>query len=88
MIITEALLNQLGLIIGLIGSIMLAFSGITGVISKNGSIIFTGLDPMESSDTNERKVRKTHRRNKIYTPIGWFMIAISFLLQFIATLYG
>ncbi|WP_157866646.1 hypothetical protein [Aromatoleum aromaticum] len=79
------LLNQAGLVLGFLGSIVLALSGTVGVIGKNGSIIFTGLDPMEPSDRNIERVKRSHRRNRIYTPLGWGMLAAAFLLQFAAT---
>ena len=82
---TTTFLNQVGLILGLVGAILLALSGTVGVISNDASIIFTGLDPMEASDLNTKRVKASHWRNRIFTPIGWVMLAISFLLQLIAT---
>ena len=63
----------------------MAFSAKVGVISKNG-VIFTGLDPMESSELNEKKVRSSHWRNRVFAPVGWAMLALAFLLQFASTL--
>jgi hypothetical protein len=83
---TDVFLNEAGLILGFIGSILLAFSAKIGVISKDGSIIFTGLDPMEPSNANVAKVKSSHWRNRYFTPIGWGMLALAFLLQLAATL--
>ena len=83
---TLLLLNQFGLVIGFMGSVLLAFSARVGVLSKDGSVIFTGLDPMESPDSNVNRVRSSHWRNRFFTPVGWFMLASSFLLQLTATL--
>lgn len=80
-----ALLNQTALILGFIGSIVLAFSNKVGVISKDGSVIFSGMDPMESAAKNLSLVEKSHRRSRVFTPIGWVLISLSFLLQFVAT---
>jgi hypothetical protein len=77
-------LNQLGLVSGFIGAVLLAFSAKVGVISKDGSIIFTGLDPMDPSESNVRRVRASHWRNRWLTPVDWYLLALSFLLQFIA----
>jgi len=83
---TLDLLNQAGLAIGFIGSVLLAFSAKIGVISKDGSMIFTGLDPMDPAETNIIRVRSSHWRNRVFTPVGWIMLALSFLLQLGATL--
>jgi len=83
--ISSAHLNQIGLVIGFLGSILLALSGKVGVISKEGSIIFTGLDPMDTAEDNIKRVRQSHWRNRIFTPVGWGMLAMSFFLQLIAT---
>jgi hypothetical protein len=83
---TADLLNQAGLVLGFIGSILLAFSAKVGVMSKDGSIIFTGLDPMDPGEINARKVKASHWRNRVFTPIGWSMLALAFLLQLAATL--
>jgi len=79
-------LNQIGLVIGFLGSILLAFSGKVGVISKNGAIVFTGLDSMNTAEYNARQVKQSHWRNRFFTPLGWGMLSASFLLQFFATL--
>ncbi len=79
------LLNQIGLVIGFLGAIFLAWSGKVGVKSKDGSVIFTGLDPKEPVETNLKRVQHSHWRNRVFIPIGWAMLAASFLLQLIAT---
>ena len=84
--LSPAHLNQIGLVIGFLGSILLAFSGKVGVISKNGTIAFTGLDPMNPAEDNVRHVKQSHWRNRFFTPVGWVLLSASFLLQFIATL--
>ena len=71
---------------GFIGVVLVACSNKIGVISKGGSTIFTGLDPMDPAEDNLKRVRSSHWRNRYLMPIGWAFIAISFLLQFIATL--
>jgi len=78
-------LNQVGLLCGIMGSILLAFSAKVGVISKSGQIIFSGLDPSDSTANNKNKVLSSHWKNKVLTPIGWGLIALAFMLQFIAT---
>ncbi len=83
---SSAHLTQIGLVIGFFGSILLAFSGKVGVISKNGSIVFTGLDPMNPAEDNVRHVKQSHWRNRLFTPVGWVLISVSFLLQLFATL--
>lgn len=83
---TAIYLNQFGLIAGFIGAVLLAFSTKVGVISKNGSVIFTGLDPMDHPEDNLKRVRSSHWRNRYLTPVGWIMLAISFFVQFVATL--
>jgi hypothetical protein len=82
---SAAVLNQFGLVLGFAGSVLLAFSAKVGVISKGGSVIFTGLDPMDPAEENVKRVRAAHWRNRFFTPSGWAMLAISFLLQFVAT---
>lgn len=82
---TATLLNQIALVLGFVGAILLAFSARVGVISKDGSVIFTGLDPMEPAERNVKRVRASHWRNRFFTPVGWFMLAASFLLQLAAT---
>ncbi|MEI7956548.1 MAG: hypothetical protein WCJ66_15385 [Verrucomicrobiota bacterium] len=81
------LLNQIGLTFGFLGSILLVFSGKVGVISKDGSIIFSGLDPMEPIEGNIKRVRRSQWRNRFFNPIGLGMLAISFLLQLVATFH-
>lgn len=83
---SSATLNQIGLILGFVGAIVLAFSGKVGVISKGGSAIFTSLDPMDPAEENLRRVRSSHWRNRYFTPIGWATLAASFLTQLVATL--
>lgn len=87
LLITPTFISQAGLIIGFFGSVLLAFSAKVGVISKNGksvTVIFNGLDPMISSEINKNRVLESHWRNRVFTPIGWAMLSISFLLQFSA----
>lgn len=84
--LTANFLNQTGLIIGFMGTVLLAFSVKVGVISKDGSMIFTGLDPMKPLEANVKRVCLSHWCNRMFTPIGWSMLALSFLLQLIATL--
>ena len=84
---TSTCLNQIGLIFGLVGAVLLAFSGKIGVVGKDGAIIFTGLDPMNSSEQNAKTVISSHKRHRIFTPLGWAMIAGAFLLQFLATIF-
>lgn len=79
-------LDRIGLILGLFGAIVLACSSRIGIISKNGSVIFNGLDPMEPADKNVRHVRWSYWRNRYFTRIGWGLFAISFVTQFLATL--
>ena len=82
---TSEFLNQIGLIVGFIGSVLLAFSAKVGVISKTGEIIFTGLDPMAPSEKNKKIVISSHWRNRFFTPIGWVLLALAFLIQLFAT---
>ena len=83
---TLVLLNQAGLVIGIIGAVLLAFSAKEGIFRKDGSVIFTGLDSMESPISNDKRVRSSHWRYRFFTPIGWFMLILSFVLQFTSTL--
>lgn len=83
---TSNILNQLGLVLGFIGAVLLAFSTKVGIVSKDGSVIFTGLDPMDPAEKNLRRVRASHRRNRVLAPVGWVMLAVAFLLQLAATL--
>lgn len=83
---TSELLTQLGLAAGFIGVVLLAFSIKVGIISEGGQIIFHGLDPNHPSDDNEKKVLRSHWRNRYFTPIGWFLLALSFCLQLMGTL--
>ena len=78
-------INQIGLVLGLIATILLAFSTRVGVISRNGNIIFGGLDPMAPPDENEHRVVSSHRRSRLLQPVGWSLFAVSFALQFTAT---
>jgi len=80
------LFNQIGLSLGFIGSLLLWCSSRVGVISKDGSIIFNGLDPMVPPEQNVKRVRRAHWRNRYFTPIGWCMLVSSFLLQLLATI--
>ena len=84
--ISPSLLNQIGLVFGLVGAILLACAGKVGVISKGGFTEFTGLDPMDPAEDNLRRVRSSHWRHRYFTPTGWTLLAISFLAQFVATL--
>ncbi len=84
-LLTPTFISQTGLIIGFFGSVLLAFSAKVGVISKNGTsvtVILDGLDPMISPEINTKRVLASHWRNRVFTPIGWAMLSISFLLQF------
>lgn len=81
------LINQVALVLGFSGSILLAISSKLGVISKDGSVIFTGMDPMEPAEKNLTRVRQSYWRNKFFAPTGWGLLSVSFLLQFIATFY-
>lgn len=83
---TVSLLNQIGLVLGFVGAILLAVSAKVGVISKDGSVIFTGLDPMDPAEDNLRRVKASHWRNRVIAPIGWCLLAGAFLIQFLATL--
>ena len=84
--ITLSILNQIGLVLGFLGAVLLGFSSPVGTISKDGTVIFTGLDPMDSFELNAKRVHSSHWRNRIFTPLGWGAITISFLLQYLATL--
>ena len=84
--LSPILLNQIGLVIGFIGAILLAFSNKVGVVSRDGCIIFNGLDPMNPAAENIERVQRSHWRNRFFTPAGWSMLSASFLLQFLATL--
>jgi len=79
------ILTQIGLALGFIGVVLLASSNKIGVISKGGSTIFTDLDPMDPAAENLERVRRSHWRNRYLMPLGWVLVAGSFLLQFIAT---
>ena len=79
-------INQIGLVFGIIATIILAFATKVGVISRNGTVIFSGLDPMAPSDENEYRVVSSHKRHRLLQPIGWSFFALSFALQFAATL--
>jgi hypothetical protein len=83
---TANLLNQIGLVLGFCGSLLLAVSAKVGVLGRDGAVIFTGLDPMAPPDENIRKVRASHWRNKYLSPTGWGLLMIAFLVQFLATL--
>lgn len=86
-LLTSTFISQSGLVIGFLGSVLLAFSAKVGVISKNGKeirVIFNGLDPMVPSEINTQIVLSSHWRNRLFTPIGWIMLSLSFLLQFLA----
>ena len=83
--LSAAHLNQLGLACGIVAAILLALATKIGVVSKDGTTYFTGLDPMESAEKNFARVRASHWRNRYFTPAGWSLLAISFLTQFIAT---
>lgn len=78
-------LNRVGLIVGFIGAVLLAFSNKVGVRSKGGTVIFTGLDPMKPAEDNVKRVKSSHWRNRYFTPMGWCMLAASFLMQLAAT---
>ena len=84
--ITAEFLSQTGMVLGFLGSITLAFSVKIGVLGSNGTIIFTGLDPMEPAENNAAKVKAAHRRNRVCAPAGWSMLSLAFLFQFTATL--
>jgi hypothetical protein len=86
LIISPIFVNQIGLFVGFLGALLLVFSGKVGVISKNGSIVFTGLDPMDQVEDNIKRVRQSHWRNRIFTPAGLGMLTVSFFLQLTATL--
>ena len=77
-------LNLIGLVLGFIAAVLLWFSPSVGVISKDGTVYFNGLDPMEPSELNAKRVRSSHWRKRYFTPLGWGMLAFSFFLQFLA----
>lgn len=83
--VTPTILNQIGLVLGFISAVLLWFSSPVGTISKDGVLIFTGLDPMDLPEMNAKRVRSSHWRNRNFTPFGWGMLAVSFLLQLLAT---
>lgn len=83
--ITPVLLSRAGLVFGIVGSLLLAFSAKIGTVSKGGQIIFNGLDPMELAEKNKKKVLNSHWRNRYLSPTGWGMLVISFCLQFAST---
>lgn len=78
--------NQTGLVLGLVAAILLALPPKVGVKSIDGTIIFSGLDPMASTDGNVKRVLASHWRSKFLTPTGFVMLSFSFLLQFAATI--
>ena len=79
--LSPTLLNQAGLILGFAAAILLAFSSKVGVISKGGSIIFEGLDPMDPSEDNLKRVLSSHWRNRYFTPLGWGMLDVPPILS-------
>jgi hypothetical protein len=85
-ILTPERLNQAGLVLGFLGAILLSCAAKVGVVSRDGTVIFDGMDPMESSEVNRKRVRRSHWRNRWFTPIGWGLVAISFAAQYLATL--
>jgi hypothetical protein len=84
-VITSKSLTQVGLVLGIVGSVLLAFSAKIGTISEGGQIIFNDLDPMRPVEENKKIVLRSHWRNRYFTPIGWFLVAASFCLQYAAT---
>lgn len=78
-------INQIGLVFGLLAAIVLAFATKVGVISRNGTIVFSGLDPLVPAKDNEYRVASSHKRYCYLQPIGWSFFAVSFVLQFTAT---
>ena len=80
------LLNQLGLILGFLSALVLLAANKVGVVSKDGSLIFSGLDPMDDVDDNIKRVRDSHRRYRVLRPLGLILLALSFVIQFFATL--
>ncbi len=83
--ISQTMLNQIGLVLGFFGSILLSFSYKVGMITEDGRVKMDGLDDMDSIEKNVIIVQNSHRRNRHFTPIGWGMICVSFFIQFIAT---
>ncbi len=83
--ISTVVLTQAGLVAGIVGVIVLGFSNKTGVISKAGSVIFTGLDPMAPVENNIECVETSHWRNRHLAPVGWGLLGLSFFMQFLAT---
>lgn len=80
------LLAQTGLVLGFIGAILLFFSEKKGVIMPDGRMRFDGLSDLAPVDKNKKIVQRSYWRNKWFTPIGWCLLSLSFLLQFISTL--
>ncbi len=83
---SQIVLNQIGLVLGFVGSILLSFSNKVGVVTKDGRVRFEGLDDMDSVDKNLGIVERSHWRNRVFTPVGWVMIVLSFFIQLVATL--
>ena len=83
--VTSTFLNQIGLVLGFVSAVLLWFSSPVGTISKDGTLIFVGLDPLELPERNAQRVRTSHWRNRNFTPFGWGTLAVSFLLQLLAT---
>lgn len=82
---TSVVISQTGLVLGFVGSIVLAFSGKVGVIMKDGRIRFEGLDDMAPAEENVRTVKSSHWRHRHFTPVGWLLLASAFLLQLLAS---
>lgn len=82
----SVVLSQTGLVLGFVGSIVLAFSGKVGVIMKGGRIRFEGLDDMAPVEENIKIVKNSHWRHRYLTPVGWLLLASAFFLQFLAGL--
>lgn len=77
-------LSQFGLLFGFVASILLFFSQKVGTIMADDRIRYDGLDDLAPADEKKRKVRSSHWRNKWFTPIGWILLSLAFLLQLIS----
>ncbi len=77
-------LNQSGLLCGFLGTVLLFFAKAKGTIMADYRMRFDGLDDMAPVERNKKHVKRSHWRQKWFTPTGWILLSSSFLMQYIA----
>lgn len=77
--------NQLGLICGFASAVIFWRAKPVGVVDKDGKASRAdGLDYYADPEATTNLIENSHARSRYLNPLGWKLLALSFLLQFIS----